>query len=112
MSRKIYSSAADATHNLGYANLPGGIDFAPFGTARILYTLYGDANLDRRVNFVDLAAMAQHYNDTSGNRSWDEGDFNYDGNVDFADLGLLSQNYNKSMAAAEVSGVAALTAHQ
>jgi hypothetical protein len=58
------------------------------------------------VNFVDLAAMAQHYNDDSGNRSWDEGDFTYDGSVDFKDLALLSQNYNKSMAAAEVVAAA------
>jgi hypothetical protein len=95
--RQIFSSRADAAHNLGYADGSGGIDFAPFGTVTVKYTLYGDANLDRRVDFVDLAAMAQHYNDTSGNRNWDEGDFTYEGNVDFADLSLLSQNYNTAM---------------
>ena len=100
-AKRIFSSAADARHNLGYADQPGGIDFAPFGTVRIRYTLYGDANLDRRVNFTDLAALAQHYNDTSGQRNWDEGDFTYEGNVDFKDLALLSQNYNQAMAAAE-----------
>jgi hypothetical protein len=95
-AKKIFSSSADAAHNLGYADQPGGIDFAPFGTVLVRYTLYGDSNLDRRVNFTDLATLAQHYNDTSGNRNWDEGDFTYEGNVDFKDLALLAQNYNKS----------------
>jgi hypothetical protein len=101
--KQIFSSMADASHNLGYAHYPGGIDFAPFGTVLVKYTLYGDANLDRRVDFNDLVVLAQHYNDTSGNRNWDQGDFTYEGSVDFRDLTLLSQNYNKAM---EVMAVA------
>jgi hypothetical protein len=100
IGKQIFSSRADARHNLGYGDFSGGTDFAPFGTVVVKYTLYGDANLDRRVDFTDLVALAQHYGDNSGNANWDEGDFTYDGKVDFGDLTLLAQNYNTSMAAA------------
>jgi hypothetical protein len=99
VGKTIFSSLADASHNLGYADRPGGIDFAPFGTVLVKYTLYGDANLDRRVDFADLVALAQNYNQRAGVANWDQGDFNYDSLVDFKDLTLLAQNYNKSMAA-------------
>jgi hypothetical protein len=55
----------------------------------------GDATGDRKVDFLDLAIMAQSYNTfTGGATSW-TGDFNGDGNVDFLDLAILAQNYNK-----------------
>jgi hypothetical protein len=97
--RRLFSSLADARHNLGYSDRSGGIDFAPFGTVFVKYTLYGDANLDGRVDFADLVALAQHYGDNSGNANWDEGDFTYDGKVGFDDLTRLAQNYNTAMAA-------------
>jgi probable HAF family extracellular repeat protein len=54
----------------------------------------GDANADGAVDFLDLATLAQNYNNTSGSLSWEQGDFNGDGNVDFLDLAELAQNYN------------------
>jgi hypothetical protein len=57
--------------------------------------LVGDANRDRAVDFVDLAALAQSYNTPAS--TWAQGDFNADGRVDFNDLVLLAQNYSKSL---------------
>jgi alpha-amylase len=68
----------------------------------VLETLDGDATLDRVVDFLDLAKLAQHYNVEDGNRSWADGDFNHDGNVNFLDLALMAQHYN--LAAADASG--------
>jgi hypothetical protein len=69
----------------------------------IRYTKAGDATLDATVDFNDLVKLAQHYNDTSGARTWFEGDFNFDGNVDFNDLVLLAQNYNTALPAGAVA---------
>jgi hypothetical protein len=57
------------------------------------FVLAGDANHDRSVDFLDLAALAQNYN-TIGGKLWIDGDFNADGNVDFTDLAILAQRYN------------------
>jgi hypothetical protein len=62
------------------------------------FAFTGDANHDRSVDFLDLAAMAQNYN-TTGGKAFAQGDFNYDGNVDFLDLALLAQRYNTTLAA-------------
>jgi len=58
------------------------------------YTLAGDANLDRAVNFNDLVKLAVNYNNSG---VWTGGDFNYDGLVNFEDLVLLAVNYNLSV---------------
>lgn len=97
---------------LGYTwtsdlNSDGVVDAADADTLvhNVLETLDGDATLDRVVDFLDLAKLAQHYNVTDGNRSWADGDFNHDGNVDFLDLALMAQHYN--MAAADASSFSA-----
>jgi hypothetical protein len=83
--------------------LPAGAVTDPAGNANTaaasfdFYTLAGDANRDRVVNFADLLALAKNYNKTGA--TFDQGDFNYDGNVNFADLLILAKSYNKSLAA-------------
>jgi ELWxxDGT repeat protein len=62
------------------------------------YVLDGDANRDRKVDFLDLAALAQNYNG-GGGKTWADGDFNGDGAVDFLDLAMMAQRYNTSLAA-------------
>ena len=54
-------------------------------------TRYGDTNLDQKVNFADLVALAQHYRNPTG--TWDEGDMDGTDGVTFSDLVLLAQNY-------------------
>ena len=96
----IFTSSADAHHTLGYADSADGIvPTLPTSTVVVTYALFGDANLDRKVNFSDLVIVAQHYG-LSPNANWDEGDFNQDGAVGFADLVLLAQNYGSAFPAA------------
>jgi hypothetical protein len=58
----------------------------------VTFTVAGDANLDRQVNFGDLVRLAQSYNSATG--GWVNGDFTYDDAVNFADLVALAQHYN------------------
>jgi hypothetical protein len=80
----ITSSAVDATHTIGFSS-----------AGLIKWTLYGDVNLDGKVDFNDLLTLAQNYG--RANASWYQGDFNYDGKVDFADLLKLGQNLGQTL---------------
>ncbi|HEY7120897.1 MAG TPA: LamG-like jellyroll fold domain-containing protein [Tepidisphaeraceae bacterium] len=62
------------------------------------FSLAGDANHDRSVNFNDLVLLAQNYN-TIGGKLWTDGDFTGDANVDFNDLVILAQRYNTTLPA-------------
>jgi beta-glucanase (GH16 family) len=66
------------------------------GQIEILYTLYGDTNLDGTVNSVDFGAMAANFGKSG--KTWDEGDFNYDGTVNSIDFGLLAGDFGQSSA--------------
>ena len=72
----------------------------------LLATEYGDANLDGRVDLIDLGILGDNLN-SSGN--WADGDFNGDGAVNIVDFGILSDNYGfgepSSLAAPEPTGV-------
>jgi hypothetical protein len=59
------------------------------------FTLAGDANRDRVVNFTDLLTVARNYNKTPA--TWADGDFNYDGLVNFTDLLIVARAYNQSL---------------
>jgi autotransporter-associated beta strand protein len=59
----------------------------------VMFTLYGDSNLDGTVNGADLNAVLSDYNKTG--KTWQQGDFNYDGTVNGADLNAVLSNYNQ-----------------
>ena len=94
-AQKLFTSAADQAHALGYADSADGI-VAGIATGEFLvrYTSRGDANLDGKVDFSDLLLLAQHYG--SAGASWDRGDFDGNGTVDFSDLLILAQRYGDS----------------
>ena len=77
----------------GWGTLP--LTSTPFYVNPTL--LPGDANLDGRVDVLDLAILAANYRKhvTGG---WMQGDFNHDGVVDVEDLALLAANYRHSYA--------------
>jgi autotransporter-associated beta strand protein len=60
--------------------------------ATVAYTVFGDANLDGRVNALDFNALASNFG--TGN-IWYQGDFNYDNVVNSGDFTVLAQNFNK-----------------
>lgn len=94
----ISSSAANSTqYALGYADAadtgnPAGL---PSGEIKIMYTLYGDANLNGIVNGSDFAIVAANFG--QGVTSWDQGDFNYDGVVNGSDFSLLAANFGQGV---------------
>lgn len=53
-------------------------------------TEYGDADLDGKVDFIDLLAVARAFGSVG---TWANGDFNGDDLVDFGDLLLLAKHY-------------------
>jgi hypothetical protein len=106
LANAIFSSAADSSKVLGIAEVSA-LGAAPTfadpalitdsTTVLIRYTLKGDSDLNKAVNFNDLLALAQNYNGTG--KEWSQGDFDYSGTVDFNDLLSLAQNYNGTLLA-------------
>jgi hypothetical protein len=71
-----------------------GLPVAP-GQTLVRPALVGDANLDGRVDFFDIAQVLGYKYNTGQAASYTDGDLNYDGKVDFFDIStLLSANYN------------------
>lgn len=94
---------AVAVVNAADINLPtyAGVATVP-GDVIVRYTIAGDANLDRVVDFNDLALLAQNYGLIG--LTWAQGDLNYDvdGAVSFDDLVVLAQNYSQNVVAAAI----------
>jgi hypothetical protein len=61
--------------------------------------LWGDSNLDLKVDAMDLNNMAVNWQGSPN--SWMGGDFDGSGSVDAGDLNLLALNWQKSSAAAD-----------
>lgn len=74
-------------------------------TTTTFFSLAGDINRDRAVDFGDLLILAQNYG--ASGQSYAQGNINGDanGNVDFDDLLMLSQNYGASLLLAQPPGV-------
>lgn len=104
----ITSSSITAGYALGYAESTQIRNAFPatFGaftdvdntSILIRYTLLGDANLDKAVNFDDLLRLAQSYDASASGRIWTQGDFDYNGIVGFDDLLALAQRYGNAFA--------------
>jgi hypothetical protein len=63
------------------------------GQIEIMYTLAGDANLDRGVNGSDFGIVGAHFG--LGVSSWDEGDFDYNGVVNGSDESTVGNNFGQ-----------------
>jgi hypothetical protein len=80
----------------------GDIDLGS-GQTKVLFTLAGDASLDRTVDVGDLGKLATNYGTTSG-ATWNQGDFDHNGTVDVGDLGALATSYGVTMAGGAAAG--------
>jgi hypothetical protein len=80
---------ADLTQWLAYAATENGF-VAPY--------LFGDANLDGKVNVSDLNTIGRHW--TQSVSRWSAGDFNADGTIDAPDLNSLGQNWHLTISSA------------
>jgi hypothetical protein len=86
---QIYSTSASTTQGLGW------VDNTTTHQVTVMPALYGDCNLDGKVNFSDLSVLLAHYGSTSG-MGWSQGDFTYDGTVNFNDLSKLLATYGST----------------
>ncbi|WP_428939125.1 hypothetical protein [Fontivita pretiosa] len=59
-----------------------------------MVTHRGDANLDGRVDVLDLTALAAHWQQSG---IWAEGDFDYSGRIDIRDLYLLASRWGTGL---------------
>jgi autotransporter-associated beta strand protein len=95
----LRSSAADATHGLGWKD---------DGNSTIVgYAFFGDANLDGTTNSADFSVLAANFNGTGKN--WVQGDFNYDGRVNALDFNYLATTYGLTLPAGADAVAAPLT---
>jgi Dockerin type I domain len=92
---------ANSHYGLGYADGADGIVAGlTSGQVEVMYTLYGDANLDGVVNGSDFTILAGSLGKAVS--GWDKADFNYDGVVNATDFTLLAGNLGKSASGAAV----------
>ena len=84
---QFHSTTADATHGLGWKDNGTNVT--------VMYTLYGDTNLDGTVNGNDLNTVLSNFNQTG--MTWAQGDFNYDGTVNGTDLNTVLSNFNQHL---------------
>jgi len=105
----ITSTLADASQfTLGFGEASTILGLLPgqLGTFRgqtvddtsilILFTLYGDATLDRSVNLNDFTALAASF---GGAGSWANGDFDGNGSINLDDFTVLAANFGLTMPA-------------
>jgi arabinogalactan endo-1,4-beta-galactosidase len=88
------AAASGGTYGVGLVDGNAGVNGATVSgnTLEIAYSLYGDANLDGKVDASDFSIFAPNFglNTTLG---WEAGDFNYDGKVDAGDFSLFAPNF-------------------
>jgi autotransporter-associated beta strand protein len=80
------SNSPDAHKGIGYSDDTGSSQLS------LMYTYYGDANLDGQVNSADFSVLAANFN-ASSDVLWQQGDFNYDGRINALDFNALASNF-------------------
>jgi hypothetical protein len=80
---------SDMTYDLNSDDVVDSNDLT-FMVQNLFATSFGDVNLDKTVDYVDLEIMLGNWMNTE--RKWERGDMNGDGIVDFVDLALLEGN--------------------
>jgi autotransporter-associated beta strand protein len=91
----VDDAASGLSYGIGYADGADGVVAGlPSGEIEIMFTLLGDANLDRTVNSEDYTPFS--HNIGQSGMMWDDGDFNYDGTVNAEDYTLFSHNIGQS----------------
>lgn len=106
--RSDVAAATPKSDGVGYARIGGAVDELNIAVYRgvnlaagniiLSYTLSGDADLDKDVDFDDLLRLAQSYGVPG---KWVNGNSNYDANVNFDDLLVVAQNYNTTALASQ-----------
>ena len=109
----LFDTAATARIGLAWADSPTINGHAYVNEVVVMPALYGDVNLDGKVDASDLAILGQHWKQSG--QGWATGDFNYDGVVNASDLALFGENWKQNepitlSAAMEMAGIGGVTA--
>ena len=83
----FFCTTQDAVHGLGWMDTGSNVT--------VMYTLYGDTNLDGTVNGGDLNTVLSNFNQTG--MTWSQGDFDYNGTVNGSDLNSVLSNFNQHL---------------
>ena len=89
LSEAIRSQSSDLLFDLNKDQVIDLVDHETW-VVQIAESQFGDANLDKEVNFEDFLALSQGFDSPGG---WSNGDFNGSGIVRFDDFLLLSANF-------------------
>ena len=95
----IYGAGSTAPQFGGYVPLVNDV--------LVRYTVYGDANLDGKVDGRDYVRLDAAYAGRGSPTGWYNGDFNYDGSIDGSDYTLIDNAFNTQGAALPQATVAA-----
>ncbi len=98
LSSEVRGGSNDATFDLTGDGLVNQVDRKAW-VEDVFGTFFGDADLNKTVEFADFLSLANGFNMSGG---WAEGDFDGNGTVLFPDFLLLSSNFGKSASAAAV----------
>jgi hypothetical protein len=66
-------------------------------------TLYGDADLNGKVDLTDFSILATNFNPNGTGKTWQQGDFDYNGKVDLTDFSILATDFGLSSSQLETS---------
>jgi fibronectin-binding autotransporter adhesin len=88
-SGQFRSSTATSSKGLGW------VDDTTNSQVNVAEALYGDSNIDGKVDLTDFTFLAANFNGSG--KTWLQGDYNYDGNVDLTDFTFLAANFNQTL---------------
>ncbi len=86
-SGQIYDTSATASMGLGW------IDNTTTKQITIMPALYGDADLNGKVDLTDFSILSTNFNPSGTGMTWQQGDFDYNGKVDLTDFSILATNF-------------------
>src|SRR5206468_5309405 len=98
-SGTIRSTTATSSKGLGWK------DDTTAQQVSVMYTYFGDANLDGKVDTLDFNSLASNFGGSG--KVWSQADFNYDGKVDTLDFNQLASNFGKSNPQADATAASA-----
>lgn len=87
-----FGSPANTVWKLATDGLPVGQSDIDYYVKTLLKTSYGDANLDRKVDFSDFQMLLDNWQLTG--KGWSQCDFSGDGTVNFTDFQAMLDNWN------------------
>jgi autotransporter-associated beta strand protein len=97
LTGQIRDTSASSSIGLGW------VDNTATKQITITPTLYGDADLNGKVDLTDFSILATNFNPNGTGMTWQQGDFDYNGKVDLTDFSILATDFGRSFSAPEMS---------